>query len=304
MTAPMAGDLARQPVLRADPEEGIGSVAGKLTDRAVPGLILEDEAGGVWLISEGDLLRALAQGRSEAPVRELAKESPVTVSEEAPLEVVWHSLGASEGRPVAVTSEEGDLAGLITPQDLLGGRESRPSPALHDEHKSMEAELERLATHDPLTGIYNRAKLYQLLEQVLSENRRYATPFSVIMLDIDHFKAINDAHGHTLGDAILLELTQRIGGALRETDALGRWGGEEFLILTPHTGAGAAGELAERLRGLVADTPFPGAGSVTISLGTATIEPGESVEQLEERADRALYAAKEAGRNRVCQAEG
>lgn len=165
--------------------------------------------------------------------------------------------------------------------------------------KAMEQELEHLASHDRLTGLYNRARLYEELEQARAEHERYGTPFSVIMFDIDRFKAVNDRFGHQAGDEVLCELTRRVASALRDTDVQGRWGGEEFLVLASHTGTEGAVELAERLREIVAQAPFSGVGAVTISLGVATYEAGESVERLEGRVDEALYAAKDAGRNRV-----
>ena len=181
------------------------------------------------------------------------------------------------------------------------GQVQRYSTIMHDisERKAMEQELERLATHDSLTGLYNRVGLYELLERAGVEHARYDTPFSLIMFDIDHFKAVNDRFGHPAGDAVLRELTRRVSEALRETDVQGRWGGEEFLVLATHTDAQGAAELAERLRESVAQSPFEGVGPVTISLGVAACEPGEAVEHLEGRVDKALYAAKEAGRNRV-----
>ncbi|MFA9461941.1 diguanylate cyclase [Thiohalorhabdus methylotrophus] len=185
------------------------------------------------------------------------------------------------------------------------GEVERFVAVFHDisEQKRLEAELERLATHDRLTGIYNRTKLYELLGQAQAAHERYGIPFSVIMFDIDHFKAINDRQGHHAGDQALCELTRRIEENLRDTDALGRWGGEEFLVLATSSDIEATARLAERLRAVVAGTPFEAVGTVTISLGVASIQPGESVTQLEERADRALYMAKGTGRNRVERAD-
>lgn len=181
------------------------------------------------------------------------------------------------------------------------GKVQRYSTIMRDisASKAMERELERLATHDPLTGLYNRAKLYELLEAARRELERYEKPFSVIMLDIDHFKRVNDRFGHQVGDEVLCELTSRVNGALRETDVQGRWGGEEFMVLATHTDIQGAAALAERLRATVARTPFGKVGSVTISLGVAACEKGEPMERLEERVDQAMYRAKQGGRNRV-----
>jgi diguanylate cyclase (GGDEF)-like protein/PAS domain S-box-containing protein len=167
------------------------------------------------------------------------------------------------------------------------------------ERKALEAELERQATHDRVIGIYNRAKLYTLLDDARARHERFGTPFSVIMLDIDRFKEINDTYGHSAGDAVLRELATHLQQALRETDYLGRWGGEEFLIIAGHTERTDAERLAERLRETVSRTTFSGAVAITISLGVAEFEQAEAREHLEKRVDEALYAAKQSGRNRV-----
>ena len=159
--------------------------------------------------------------------------------------------------------------------------------------------LEHIATHDDLTGLYNRSSFSRWLEQNRATNERYGTPFSLIMYDIDYFKAVNDRFGHQAGDRVLRELVLRVNQVLREPDIHARWGGEEFLVLAPHTDAQGAAELGERLREAVAQSPFDHVGAVTISLGVATYESGETVERFEGRVDRALYRAKEAGRNRV-----
>ena len=187
----------------------------------------------------------------------------------------------------------------ITAVNDATGQRNHFVAVFHDitEQKRLEAELERLASHDRLTDAYNRHRLYDLMHQSAGALHRYGTPFSVLIFDVDHFKAVNDQWGHPAGDTVLKELVARGQQTLREADVLGRWGGEEFLVIANHAGGEAALELAERLRSTVADTPFPTVGRVTISVGVATARPGESLEQLEERADRALYAAKQAGRN-------
>ncbi|SFD92116.1 PAS domain S-box-containing protein/diguanylate cyclase (GGDEF) domain-containing protein [Thiohalospira halophila DSM 15071] len=171
----------------------------------------------------------------------------------------------------------------------------------HDisEQKRLEAELERLASHDRLTNAYNRHRLYEYMNEAAAARDRYETPFSILMFDLDLFKAVNDQWGHPVGDAVLRELVRRSQENLREADILGRWGGEEFLVIANHATGEEAMALAERLRQAVADEPFPTAGRITVSIGTAEAHAGESLESLEERADRALYAAKRAGRNRT-----
>lgn len=163
----------------------------------------------------------------------------------------------------------------------------------------MERELKRLASTDRLTGLYNRPRFEQLLDEELERVRRYNRDLSLIMLDVDSFKAVNDGHGHDTGDRILQGLAEVVREHLRTPDVFARWGGEEFMILAPETGSRGAVDLAERLRAAVADHPFPEIGTVTVSLGVTTLSPNDAIKQLTKRADQALYRAKEHGRNRV-----
>ena len=160
-------------------------------------------------------------------------------------------------------------------------------------------ELEELAAHDKLTGLYNRRKLDELFAQEIARAERYDRPLSIILLDIDHFKSINDAQGHPAGDAVLRETATRLTGALRMNDLPGRWGGEEFLILCPETSAEAAMKLAERIRKDYEARAFPAVGKQTASFGVATHRKGRCAEEILLRADQALYRAKKNGRNRV-----
>jgi diguanylate cyclase (GGDEF)-like protein/PAS domain S-box-containing protein len=165
--------------------------------------------------------------------------------------------------------------------------------------RTANAELQRVAVTDRLTGIRNRASFEEAVASEIARAVRYGTPVSLLLLDVDHFKAINDTHGHLIGDRVLIELTRRLGHHLREVDILARWGGEEFVILMPHCGAREAVHTAEKLRDLVAEHAFPEVGVVTVSIGVAEYRPGERDDAWIKRADDALYAAKSGGRNRV-----
>ncbi len=158
------------------------------------------------------------------------------------------------------------------------------------------------ATHDQLTGLYNRRHVEDVLRKELDRAQRHARPLAVAMLDADHFKNINDTYGHQTGDEVLRAISDRCRRTLRSNDVLGRYGGEEFLIVFPETNLEEAGAVAERLRVAVAESPIQvgdNALAVTVSIGVASFAAGQDLEKLFERADSALYAAKQDGRNLV-----
>jgi diguanylate cyclase (GGDEF)-like protein len=158
------------------------------------------------------------------------------------------------------------------------------------------------AEHDPLTGALNRRALRARLHELLDRADQHARSHSLIYLDLDHFKRINDAHGHAVGDQCLRELVHRIDPLLRSTDLLARIGGEEFVVVLHDHDAAAAKAIAEALRQRIVGAPFAAeqqAIAVTASLGVAAWHPGDSMEHWMRRADQALYRAKAEGRNRV-----
>ncbi|MDR3683731.1 MAG: diguanylate cyclase [Geothrix sp.] len=159
--------------------------------------------------------------------------------------------------------------------------------------------LEQLASTDLLTGAWNRRHFEQAVEGEVHRSSRYGHPMTLILLDIDHFKRINDTFGHPAGDQVIREVANCIRSAIRLSDSLTRWGGEEFLILMPNTGLSHATALAERIRETLAAHPFEGIGPVTASLGLAEYIPSEPREAWLDRADRAMYRAKDQGRNRI-----
>ncbi|OON63807.1 hypothetical protein B0920_10785 [Massilia sp. KIM] len=169
-----------------------------------------------------------------------------------------------------------------------------------------EARLRELATTDSLTGLANRHCFLAEAERAQAQARRLGQPLSLLMLDIDHFKRMNDGHGHAFGDRALQVFAAAAGAALRRGDLLGRLGGEEFAVLLPATDAAGAFALAERLRRAVATAALEDQGermALTVSIGVATLGEGDGIGTALGRADKALYRAKRAGRNRVEQAE-
>jgi diguanylate cyclase (GGDEF)-like protein len=159
--------------------------------------------------------------------------------------------------------------------------------------------IEEISITDRLTGIYNRVRLDEVLKNEHERFKRYGDSFSVILFDIDHFKYINDTHGHLVGDKALKEIAQLTRRMVRATDVPGRWGGEEFLIVSPHSDQEGAKQLAEKLRLAIAEHDFGRAARITASFGVATVDAQTTPDSLLKAVDDALYHAKENGRNRV-----
>lgn len=168
-------------------------------------------------------------------------------------------------------------------------------------------QLERLATHDGLTGVYNRRTIMEILKVASANSRRDKTPLSVLMIDLDDFKQVNDKHGHMEGDVVLEEVANTLVRVMRENDSMGRYGGEEFLAVLPNTDQEGAGILAERVRSVVDKEAFVSRGEVigiTTSIGVAFAPVVESDgEILLQRADEALFGAKKKGRDQVVMAD-
>jgi diguanylate cyclase (GGDEF)-like protein len=156
-----------------------------------------------------------------------------------------------------------------------------------------------LASTDPLTGLLNRRALYQILTMEMVRSARYRKTLSVVLIDVDHFKNINDTYGHLAGDNVLKAISDMMGKAIRQVDYAGRWGGEEFLLILPETDSDSAAILARRICQLVAETRYGKVEHVTVSLGVTIFRNGQSLEDLLHCADKAMYQAKQNGRNQA-----
>ena len=159
--------------------------------------------------------------------------------------------------------------------------------------------LEKQATTDGLTGIYNRIKFNDVLTNEIARAERYDSVLTLILLDIDHFKSINDSYGHSAGDQVLKRLAQLVSSSIRETDTFARWGGEEFVLSAPGIISSEATQFVDRIRQKIEECDFQIPPRVTASFGVSFLHQGDTVSTLTNRADVALYRAKERGRNRV-----
>lgn len=206
--------------------------------------------------------------------------------------------------PVARRDEVGDLTRVF---NQMAGELRRSHEEIKLASRAMQQQnrqLEKLSITDSLTGLYNRNKLNEILAEQLERFRRNRRPFALLLLDIDHFKALNDAHGHLAGDQVLAGVARTLSESIRSVDYAARYGGEEFLIVLPETTTSTARELAERICTKVRNTPYTyrdKALPITLSIGVAGIRNSDdSADMIIARADRMLYEAKDSGRNRVC----
>lgn len=160
-------------------------------------------------------------------------------------------------------------------------------------------ELCRIAATDRLTGLYNRHKFEELFLLEVKRSHRFELPLSMMLIDIDNFKSINDTYGHNQGDAVLKHLASVIQKNVRQLDILSRWGGEEFLLLIPGSDIGHTQQLAEKLRLVISNEQFGEFDTITVSIGISTLKEEDTLIQIFERADNALYRAKQSGKNKV-----
>lgn len=243
----------------------------------------------------GDMTcHALSHG-SPSPCGSNEHPCPVTlVMETGAPAVVEHKHTSASGDEIIV-----EVHGYPIPDE--SGKLTRCIEYMIDvtERRKMESQLQRLADTDPLTGTANRRRFYSVLTVEINRAMRHGRMLSVLMLDLDHFKEINDNNGHDAGDRVLSRLVMLLEGVLRVSDLLGRSGGDEFLILAPETGLDEARVLAEKLLSTVREGLYDAqAGQATVSLGIAAYQQGDSADELIKRADLALYRAKQLGRNR------
>jgi len=199
---------------------------------------------------------------------------------------------------------------------IIGGMVANLMLSMINNLKSAKEELRFQASHDPLTGLYNRRHIMEQLQQGVSQSIRYRHPFTIVMLDLDHFKQVNDVHGHASGDMVLSHMTRVLRGSVREADIAGRWGGEEFIVLLPHTDTeGARKAACQWLKHLTSAPLLLDSGAsvaISFSAGVASIDFNAKdivnikaiMDGLLHTADARMYHAKDQGRNRVCAVDG
>jgi len=262
-------------------DEAIGAFEEHSYDLIISDILVEGQMSGVGLVSR---IRETAGEKARVPI--------LTVSslDDTARRIQLFKLGVNDFITKPVVKEEviARVTNLITAKQLF------------DQVKQQQKHLYELAMIDPLTGLFNRNSLREFAHKYFLEATRHDFPLALLLIDIDHFKLVNDTHGHLMGDTVLEELGAFLKQAIRDEDFAARYGGEEFLLILPHCNLEQACEKAQSLRAQVEDL-HPGALLVTASIGVTARPMGAamSMEELFRIADLAVYQAKEMGRNRV-----
>jgi len=286
--------------LREDPHRAVVLGAGR-SGSAILEMLLDENLVSVV---------AIVDVNPEAPGIALAKEHGVSVyqSVEQALRdsVPCVAFNMTGNEMIEVVAAE-----ILGAGGIIGGMEARLMYHMITNLKDAKEQLRYEASHDPLTSLYNRRHILEQMQQGVSQALRYKHAFTIVMFDLDHFKQVNDVYGHAGGDAVLSSLAELLRENVRESDIPGRWGGEEFIVLLPHTGLEGAGKAARQWLKQLNATPIrldnDQSTCVSFSAGVATLDLSEErgdlkavMEHLLHVADARMYSAKALGRNRIC----
>jgi diguanylate cyclase (GGDEF)-like protein len=271
-------------------------------------VIIQEGKNAVGILTSKDVLKFIGDAKDEGMRISEVMSSPVkTLSDKASISEGLEYLRKSSFKRIVVTDRNQHVVGIVTQQDLISRTYLKWSQLMQDHFKQFEEitqilqqrnqHLSELATKDSLTEIHNRHMFAELFAKELSMLKRHATKLALVMIDLDHFKRINDTYGHNIGDFVLKHFACLVSSSVREADMFARWGGEEFVLLLRNAGCDEAYRVSEKIRSLIEAQDFDGAGRVTCSIGITEVAEDDTIQSAIERADSAMYAAKDAGRN-------
>jgi diguanylate cyclase (GGDEF)-like protein len=311
-------------VLSGEPEALLSEVVRRMAAAMQSAFVVCEDGVPVGVITERDVLLVLSRAfegvdYSRARACDIMASPVHTLIESAPMGEVVRIMKERGFRRVPIVDDKNRLSGILNLTEL----QNATNAALEERGRDLEeavrartaelqaanARLEELTRQDSLTGLLNRRAMAERIEELHAIARRHGHPYSVILLDIDHFKLYNDTQGHPAGDGVLRRIGHCFRDAIRASDSVYRYGGEEFLILLPETDARGANLVTERIRASVASRSIshpasPTARHVTVSLGFTDVSTRETAhaiawQDVVQRADHALYRSKQAGRNRA-----
>lgn len=293
------------------PEESTSSVLADMERYNHDAAIIIVEQRPIGILTTKDILRLLQQNADlSAPIKTYMTAPVQSVHFESTISAALHFMRDKHFKRIVTVDNDGKLAGVITQKELISITYSRwvmmmkkHQQELREINSLLEKrnrEIEKIASTDPLTGLYNRMKFIELYVSEYTVMTQRSNAMSLLMIDIDYFKKINDTFGHNTGDQALHAIAQTLSHHLRHVDIICRWGGEEFVALLPTADAPRALMIAEQIRHAVAAQHIQEVPAITVSIGVTQIREGDSLDEAVNRADEALYDAKNSGRNRVC----
>lgn len=271
-------------------------------------VIIQEDGMAVGILTSKDVIQFIGNEQcSSVRVREVMSYPVEMLSEKASINEGLEYLRNGNFKRIVVTNDEGNVVGIVTQQDLISRTYLKWSQLMQDHFKQFEEitqilqqknrHLTQLATKDNLTEIHNRHMFAELFAQELSHAKRQDTKLSLMMIDLDHFKRVNDTYGHNIGDYVLKNFVALVAATIREADLFARWGGEEFVLLLRNVGCEEGYLVGEKIRSVIESQVFDEVGRITCSIGITEVLFDDTLTSAIERADGALYAAKDAGRN-------
>jgi diguanylate cyclase len=292
------------------PQAEMSEILEYMKDSLSDCVIIQEEGKAVGILTSKDVIRFIGEGVSPSVCVTKVMSSPVEMlSERSTIHEGLEYLRKGNFKRIVVTNDAGSVAGIVTQQDLISRTYLKWSQLMQDHFKQFEEitqilqqknnHLTQLATKDALTEIHNRHMFSEIFAQELAIVKRQATKLSLLMIDLDHFKKVNDRYGHNIGDYVLKHFVSLVSKTIREADSFARWGGEEFVVLLRNAGCDEAYGVGEKIRSMIETHPFDEVGRVTCSIGLAEVSAEDSLSSALERADNALYQAKDGGRNRT-----
>jgi len=296
---------------RANSHTSTKEVIALMDDNIYDCVIIFEGKKAVGIITTKDVVKLFGESQD--------LELPISTYMTSPLQTVKHTTTIAQSlkfiqeqnfKRLIIEDYDGNIVGQITQEELVGRIYSKWADFMRDETlhlssansllQSKAMQLEQLATVDKLTSLFNRVKFEQKLKEEMSRVQRYKSePFSIVLFDVDNFKQINDTYGHITGDIVLQRIAGVVKTTIRTTDLACRWGGEEFVIIYPHTNVSQALEASEKIRKLINKLKFDAIKNVSCSFGIAQFEADDTMQSLLARADQAMYQAKKGGKNRV-----
>jgi len=285
-------------------------VLKEITKEALDNVIIVENRKPIGILTTKDILKLIKNKNNlEIEVSEYMSTPVDTIHRDSSIKEALEFVNKKHYKRVVVVDDEGALAGIITQKELISLTYARWTAMMnkHQEElseinnmlKNKNKEYQIIASTDSLTGLYNRYKFSELYMSSYLTMTQRENDMSLILLDIDAFKQINDTYGHNVGDKVLIQISKTLLEKIRSTDILCRWGGEEFVILLPAVNLEQAFKSAEKIRVYIEELKIDFVSKITASFGVTKIDKGDNMQDVIDRADKALYLAKHSGRNCV-----